>query len=60
MEAGIHWSNEEIVDGPSAFAAMSTARERAFVRKRLKNKGGDNVIVPGKFYPTDYVHEADC
>ena len=55
MEAGIKWSDEKIVDGPSAFAAMSTARERAFVRKRLRDKGGDNVIGPGKFDPADYV-----
>ena len=55
MEAGINWSDEEIVDGNSAFAAMSTARERAFVRKRLRDKGGDDVIGPGKFDPTDYV-----
>ena len=26
MEAGINWSDEEIVDGPSTFADMSTAR----------------------------------
>ena len=35
MEAGINWTDEEIVNGPSAFAAMSTARESALVRKRL-------------------------
>ena len=55
MEAGINWSDEEIFDGPSAFSVMSTARESAFVRKRLRDKGGDNVIGPGKFDPTDYV-----
>ena len=55
MEAGIHWSNEEIVDGPSAFSAMSTARERAFFHKRLKDKGGDDFIGPGEFDPTDYL-----
>ena len=55
MEAVINWPDEEIVNGPSAFAAMSTARERALVRKRLKDKGGDDVIGPGKFDPTDYV-----
>ena len=55
MEAGINWPEEEIVNGPSAFAAMSTARERALVCKRLKDKGGDDVIGPGKFDPTDYV-----
>ena len=55
MEAGINWPDEEIVNGPSAFAAMSTARERALVRKRLKDKVGDDVIGPGKFDPTDYV-----
>ena len=48
------WMNK-IVDAPSAFADMSTARERAFVRKRLGDKGGDDVIGPGKFEPTDYV-----
>ena len=55
MEAGINWPDEETVNGPSDFAAMSTARERALVRKRLKDKGGDDVIGPGKFDPTDYV-----
>ena len=55
MEAGINWPDEEIVNGPSDFAAMATARERALVRKRLRDKGGDNVIGPGKFDPTDYV-----
>ena len=49
MEAGINWPDEEIVNEPSTFAAMSTARERAFVRKRLRDKGGDCVIGPGKF-----------
>ena len=34
---------------------MSTDRERALVRKSLKDKGGDDVIGPGKFDPTDYV-----
>ena len=53
MEAGINWPDEEIVNGPSAFAALSTARERAFVHKRLRDKGGDDVIGPGKFDPTD-------
>ena len=47
------WMNK-IVDGPSAFADMSTARECAFVRKRLGDKGGDDVIDPGEFEPTDY------
>ena len=47
--------DEEIVNEPSIFAAMSTARERALVRKRLKDKSGDDVICPGKFDPTDYV-----
>ena len=55
MEAGINWPDEEIVNGPSTFAAMSTARESALVRKRLKDKGGDDVIRPGKFDPVDYV-----
>ena len=55
MEAGINWPDEEIVNGPSPFAAMSTARERALVRKHLKEKGGDDVTSPGKFDPTDYV-----
>ena len=55
MEAGINWPDEEIVNGPSDFAAMATARERALVRKRLRDKGADNVIGPGKFDPTDYV-----
>ena len=55
MEARINWPDEEIVNGPSAFAAMSTARERALARKRLIDKGGDDVIVPGKFDPTGYV-----
>ena len=54
MEAGINWTDEEIVNGPSDFAAMSTAKESALVRKRLKDKGGDDVIVSGKFDPTDY------
>ena len=54
MEAGINWPDEEIVNGPSVFAAMSTARERAFVCKRLRDKGGDDVIRPEKFDPTDY------
>ena len=36
MEAGINWPNEEIVNGPSPFAAMSTAKDCALVRKRLK------------------------
>ena len=49
MEAGINWPDEEIVNEPSTFAAMSTARERAFVRKRLRDKGGDCAIGPGKF-----------
>ena len=34
---------------------MSTARERAFVCKRLRDKGGDDVISSGKLDPTDYV-----
>ena len=34
---------------------MSTARERALVCKRLRGKGGDDAIGPGKFDPTDYV-----
>ena len=55
MEAGINCPDEEIVNGPSVFVAMSTARERALVRKSLKDKGGDDVIGPGKFDPTDYV-----
>ena len=55
VEAGINWPDEEIVNGPSVFPAMSTARDRALVRKRLKDKGGDDVISPGKFDPTDYV-----
>ena len=55
MEEGINWPDEEIVNGPSACDAMSTARERAFVCERLRDKGGDNVIGPGKFDPTDYV-----
>ena len=59
MEAGINWTDEEIVNGPSAFAAMLTARERALVCKRLKYKGGDDVIGPGKFDPTDYVKQEE-
>ena len=55
MEAGINLMDEEIVNEPSIFAAMSTARERALVRKRLKDKSGDDVICPGKFDPSDYV-----
>ena len=55
MEAGINWPDEETVNGPSDFVAMSTDRERVLVRKRLKDKGGDDVISPGKFDPTDYV-----
>ena len=55
MESGINWPDEEIFNGPSDFAAMSTARERDFVHKCLRDKGGDNVIGPGKFDPTDYV-----
>ena len=51
MEAGINWPDEEIVNGPSAFDAMSTARERALVRKRLKEKGGDDFVGPEKFDP---------
>ena len=54
MEAGINWLDEEIVNGRSAFAAMSIARYRAFVRKLLGDKGGDDVIGPGKLDPTDY------
>ena len=34
---------------------MSTARERAVVRKRLGYKGCDNVIGHGKFDPNYYV-----
>ena len=34
---------------------MSTARECAFVRKRLRDKGDDDAIGPGKFDLTDYV-----
>ena len=34
---------------------MSTARERVLVRKRLRDKGGDDVISPGYFDPTDYI-----
>ena len=34
--------------------AMSTARYRAFVHKCLRDKGGGDVIGPGKFDPTDY------
>ena len=55
MEAGINCLDEEIVNWPSAFAAMSTGKERTLVYKRLRDKGGDNVIVPGIFYPPDYV-----
>ena len=55
MEAGINWPDEEIVNGPSAFVSMSTSRERAVVHKRLRDKGDDNVIGPGKSDPTDYV-----
>ena len=55
MEAGINWLDEKIVDGPYAFAAMSTARERSLVRKHLRDKFGDDVISPGKIYPTDCV-----
>ena len=55
MEAGINRPDEEIVNGPSDSAAMSIDRERALVRKHLKDKGGDDVIGPGKFEPTDYV-----
>ena len=55
MEEGINWPDEEIINGPSACDAMSTARERAFVCERLRDKGGDNVIGPRKFDPTDYV-----
>ena len=54
MEAGINWSDEEIVAGPSDFAATSTAREISFIHKRLRDKGVDDVIGPGKFEPTDY------
>ena len=54
MEAGTNWPDEEIINGTSTFAAMSTARERALVRKSLKDKGGDDVIGPGKLDPTDY------
>ena len=55
MEAGINLPGEEITNGHSDFAAMSTARERALVHKRLKDKDGYDVISPGKFDPTDYV-----
>ena len=55
MEAGINWPDEEIVNGPSAFSALSTARERAFVHIGIRDKGGDDVIGHGKFDPTDYV-----
>ena len=55
MEAGINWTDEEIVNGTSSFAAMSTARESALVHKHLKDKGDDDGIGPGKFDPTDYV-----
>lgn len=34
---------------------MLTARERALVRKRLKDKGGDDIIGPGQFDLIDYV-----
>ena len=54
-EAGINWTYEEIINGTFASAAMSTARERAFICKRLRDKGGDDVIGPGKFDLTDYV-----
>ena len=55
MEEGINRPDEEIVNGPSAFAAMSTARERDFVCKCIRDKSGDNVIGPGKCDHTDYV-----
>ena len=54
MDAGINWPDEEIFNGTSAFAAMSTAMERAFFCKRLRDKGGNDVIGPVKFDPTDY------
>ena len=54
-QAGIKCPDEEIVNGPSAFAAMSTYRERAFIHKRLRDKGGDDVIGPVKLDSTDYV-----
>ena len=34
---------------------MLTVRERAFVWKRLRDKGGDDFIGPGKFDPIDYI-----
>ena len=49
MEAGINWPGEEINNRHYAFAATSTAREHALVRKRLKDKVGDDVIGRGKF-----------
>ena len=55
MEAGIKWPDGEIVNGPSDFAAMSTSMEFDLVHKRLRNEGGDDVIGPGKFHPTEYV-----
>ena len=55
MEAGINWPDEEIVNGTSTLAAMSTAREGDLVQKRLRDKGGDYVISPGNLDPTDYV-----
>ena len=33
---------------------MSTARERAFVCKRLRDKSGDDVIGPGKICSSEY------
>ena len=34
-EAGLHWDDGEITNGPSTFAAMSTARECALVMVRV-------------------------
>ena len=55
MEAGINWPDEEFVNGPSDFAVISTTRERSLIHKRLRDKGDDDVIGPGKFDPTEYV-----
>jgi hypothetical protein len=55
MEVGLNWPGEEIETEDSASYAMAVARERAMVRKRLKDKGADEVQGPGTFDPSNYV-----
>lgn len=55
MEVGLNWPGEEIESAVDASYTMAVARERAMVRKRLKDKGADEVQGPGTFDPSNYV-----